>query len=109
MPRKGNKQVIEKGSSWTHQVCDQEASAWLEDAVNFSQAAGFQIFRQMVHHKAGSNHVQAGIGEWQCLDHSHAEIDLEPFVGGFFSSNRDHLGGRVNPIDGALFGASLCQ
>src|SRR4029078_7628277 len=98
MASQSDKQMVYETSGRAHEVCNEKASARLENTIDFSQAAHFQILRQVMHHQAGSDNVNGCIWEWQRLDQTDAKINIKFFPRCFLSSDCDHLRCRINPI-----------
>ena len=49
-----------------------------------------------MHHQAGSDHIERGIGKRQSLDYANPEIDIQSLTMAFSPGNGDHLRRGIN-------------
>src|SRR5688500_11055404 len=98
-----SEEPFQSGPTWTSHVRDQNPPAWFERAPDFCQSLDLQVFRQVVHHQAGSHHVKGFIREGQRLDHTDSKVNLNPCPLRFSAGDRDHLRRRVNACRAAIF------
>jgi hypothetical protein len=90
------------------EVYDQQPAVRPEHPPDFRQPRRFQLIRQVLHHQAAENNVEAGIGVREGLNRADAVVDLDAGPRGLLSGEIDHFGAGVDATDPAG-GSNPCR